>query len=174
MEEHLSHEDPYKDESQDGLETSDHKENLERKKIVSLSSKKFAHDIIKALTVYIDIAERVAEEYKKIALVIAQIDNFYTQEKDTFAYYKRLLTNGKLTRQKLSYHASDIQDSLEVFEEKIAELIRVSRMLVQFFPDRNDRDDYDDRIDAANKLFNHIYQDIEDIAFEQQNLAKTL
>lgn len=174
MEEYMSSEDSKEEESQDGLKTRANEEKPERKKIISLSSKKFANDIIKILTVYIDIVQRIEEEYKKAAGVIAQIEHFYSKEKDTFAYYKRLLAEGRLTTQVIYYHTNDIQDALEVFEEKFGELIRIARMMTEFFPDKQDRWDYDNKIDGACTLFNQIYQDIEDIAFEEQNLTKTL
>lgn len=174
MEEKMSNEDTDKEKSQDGLTTRANEGKLDIKKIISLSNKNFANTIINTLTTYIDIAERVDEEYKKAAGVIAQIEHFYNKEKDTFAYYKRLLAEGRLTTQEINYHASDIQDDLEVFEENFAELVRISRTMTGLFSHEEDRCDYDNKIDGACTLFNQIYQDIEDIAFEEQNLAKTL
>jgi hypothetical protein len=89
-------------------------------------------------------------------------------------HYKKLLKGKRLTAKEVQYHATDIQESLEKFEENFAELIRIARMMIQFFPDRKDRRDYDNKINGACTLFNQIYQDIQDVAFEEQSLVKKI
>lgn len=141
---------------------------------ISDSSKKFAQDLIKTLTVYIDIVERVEEEYKKFPAIIARIEKFYTEETKKLDYYKILLAKKKLTRREINDNANHIQETLEAIDYTFGELMRVVRMQTIFFPDEEDRTYYDNKINKVCFLFNDIYQDIQDVAFEEQDLTKNI
>lgn len=178
-ERHKDHGKSDEHEEYDELQKASHDMRLrqqgrENKRLGMLSTKKFTDALIKTLTVYIEAVERMEEEYKQTSVIIARIEKFYDQEKKIFADYQRLLADKKLTTKDLYTRANDIQDSLEAIDYEFSELVRNLRTIEHFFTDKEDRMHYESNINGACLLFNQIYIDIQDLAIEEQALAKKI
>lgn len=154
------------------MDTNNITNNIERKKKIRESSKKYAEETIENLYAYASIVENINPLYTRLNSIFEEVDAFYVQEKSLLQQTKRLIKTWHIDQKKLHENIENIENILIIFTTEQHNINDELRKHIAHFSSSKDKKEHTIKANGFLKLFIQTYSDIYDLCTEYRKLLK--